>query len=122
MDENEGEEDGEDAGADAEEADFEISEEEAAALDDLSGAFVDNDLTAVMEDLTIGEGVEKAENMAAESAEKICLVEAIEEFDPAGYDEAADPDYDPLSAPSADGNEAGEMDSGSDDEEEGMEQ
>ena len=121
VDENEGEEDGEDAGADAEEADFEISEEEAAALDDLSAAFVDNDLTAVMEDLTIGEGVEKAD-MAAESAEKICLVEAIEEFDPAGYDEAADPDYDPLSAPTAEVNEAGEMDSGSDDEEEGMEQ
>ena len=90
--------------------------------EDLSAAFVDNDLTAVMEDLTIGEGVEKVDNMAAESAEKICLVEAIEEFDPAGYDEAADPDYDPLSAPSAEGNEAGEMDSGSDDEEEGMEQ
>ena len=121
VDENEDEEDGEDAGADAEEADFEISEEEAAALDDLSAAFVDNDLTAVMEDLTIGEGEEKAD-MAAESAEKICLVEAIEEFDPVGYDEAADPDYDPLSAPSGEGNEAGEMDSGSDDEEEGMEQ
>merc|ERR1719270_111757 len=121
VDENEGEEDAEDAGADAEEADFEISEEEAGALDDPSAAFVDNDLTAVMEDLTIGEGVEKAD-MTAESAEKICLVEAIEEFDPAGYDESADPDYDPLSAPSANGNEAGEMDSGSNDEEEGMEQ
>ena len=48
------------------------------------------------------------------------------QFDPAGYDEAADPDYDPLlSAPvdNGDGNEAGEeMDSGSNDEEEGMEQ
>ena len=120
VDENEGEEDGEDAEADAEEADFEISEEEAAALEDPSGAVAD-DLTAVMEDLTIGEGGEKAD-MATESAEKICLVEAIEEFDPAGYDEAADPDYDPLSAPPGEGNEAGEMDSGSNDEEEGMEQ
>ena len=42
-------------------------------------------------------------------------MEAIEEFDPAGYDESADPDYDPLT-------EAREMDSGSNDEEEGMEQ
>merc|ERR1719270_933321 len=121
VDENEGEEDDEDAGAKAEEADFEISEEEAAALEDLSAAFVDNDLTAVMEDLTIGEGVEKAD-MAAESAERICLVEAIEVFYAAPSTKAPDPDYDPLSAPSAEGNEAGEMDSGSDDEEEGMEQ
>ena len=82
---------------------------------------VTDDLTAVMEDLTIGEEGEKAD-MANESAEKICLVEAIEEFDPAGYDEAADPDYDPLSVPPAEGNEVGEMDSGSNDEEEGMEQ
>ena len=55
-------------------------------------------------------------------------MEAIEKFDPAGYDESADPDYDPLSAPPPQtvGNpeSAGEMDSGSndDDEEEGMEQ
>ena len=119
VDENEGEGD-EEAEADFEEADFEISEEEAAALEDLSDVVADG-LTAVMEDLTIGEGGEKVDN-ATESAEKICLVEAIEEFDPAGYDESADPDYDPLSAPSGEGNEAGEMDSGSDDEEEGMEQ
>ena len=104
-----------------EEDDFEISEEEAAALDANNGAVAD-DLTAVMEDLTIGEEEGKAD-MVAVPEEKVCLVEAIEEFDPAGYDESADPDFDPLSVALADnGNEAGEMDSGSDDEEEGMEQ
>jgi len=104
-----------------EEDDFEISEEEAAALDANNGAVAD-DLTAVMEDLTIGEEEGKVD-MVAVPEEKVCLVEAIEEFDPAGYDESADPDFDPLSvAPADNGNEAGEMDSGSDDEEEGMEQ
>ena len=50
-------------------------------------------------------------------------MEAIEEFDLADYDESADPDYDPLAvAPADNGDEAGEMDSGSNDEEEGMEQ
>jgi len=108
--------------------DFEISEEEAAAiLDGPNGAVADDDLTAVMEDLTIG-GEDKAD-MVAPAEEQVCLVEAIEKFDPAGYDESADPDYDPLSAPPPTvGNpeSAGEMDSASNDddeeEEEGMEQ
>ena len=113
METNDGDQESDSSdGAEEEEEDddFEISDEEAAALDAPNGAVAD-DLTAVMGDLTIGE-------------EKVCLVEAIEQFDPAGYDESADPDYDPLSAPvdNGDGNEAGEMDSGSNDEEEGMEQ
>ena len=121
SDDDVGEEEGE---AKVEEDDFEISEEEAAAIGAPSGEIGD-DIVAVMEDLAIGgEDDDKAEMVAPEE-EKVCLVEAIEEFDPEGYDEAADPDYDPRSAQPEDngeGNEAGEMDSGSNDEEEGMEQ
>ena len=109
METNDGDQESDSSdGAEEEEEDddFEISDEEAAALDAPNGAVAD-DLTAVMGDLTIGE-------------EKVCLVEAIEQFDPAGYDESADPDYDPLWQDMCDGNEAEEMDSGSNDEEEGL--
>ena len=125
METNDGDQESDSSdGAEEEEEDddFEISDEEAAALDAPNGAVAD-DLTAVMEDLTIGEDDEEKADMV-NPEEKVCLVEAIEQFDPAGYDESADPDYDPLSAPvdNGDGNEAGEMDSASNDEEEGMEQ
>ena len=48
----------------AQDDDFEISEEEAAAiLDGPNGTVADDDLTAVMEDLTIG-GEDKADMVA----------------------------------------------------------
>ena len=79
MDDDDDDEDEEDKANVEEEDDFEISEEEAAALDAPNGAVAD-DLTAVMEDLTIGgEDEGKADMVTPPEEQKVCLVEAIEQ-------------------------------------------